>query len=138
MGVILDASVLIAAERRTLRFEDLLRSRAGDPVALAAITAAELLHGCHRARDPAVRARRAAYVEWLLESIPIVPFGLPEARRHAALWADLAEAGAPIGPYDMLVGATALSRGYALATLNRGEFARIPGLTFVALDAFLT
>jgi predicted nucleic acid-binding protein len=33
-----------------------------------------------------------------------------------------------IGPHDLLVAATALAGGHALATLNRREFARVPGL----------
>lgn len=136
MGVVLDTSVLIAAERRTLRLESLLRSLGDEPVAVAAITAAELLHGCHRAQDPGVRARRGAFVEGLLEVVPVLPFGLAEARRHAELWAELARSGQPIGAYDMVVGATALARGYALATLNQREFSRIGGLTLVPIGAF--
>ena len=136
MGLILDTSVLIAAERGRLRLEALLRDRATDAVGVAAVTASELLHGVHRAADAAVRARRAAFVEGLLDVIPVLPFGLREARRHAELWAELARAGRPIGPYDMLVGATALARGDALATLNSEEFRRIPGLELVELGAY--
>ena len=39
-------------------------------VALASITAAQLLFGVERAESPAVRARRGAFVEALLERIP--------------------------------------------------------------------
>jgi len=136
VGVILDTSVLVAAERRTLRVGDLLHSLAEEPVAMAAITASELLHSCHRASEPGVRARRWAFVEGLLDAIPVIPFGLAEARRHAELWADLAKAGGLIGPHDMLVGATAVAQGYALATLNQRELARIPGLRFVPTERF--
>jgi tRNA(fMet)-specific endonuclease VapC len=58
----------------------------------------------------------------------VLAFGLPEARRHAELWAELMTRGTMIGPHDLLVGATALAHGHALATLNRREFARVPGL----------
>ena len=128
MGVILDTSVLVAAERRALRFEEMLKSLGDEPVGMAAITVAELLHGCHRAGDAGTRARRSAFVEGLLEAIPVLPYGVAEARRHAELWADLARRRVPIGPHDLLVGATALARGYALATLNRRAFARVRGL----------
>ena len=133
MGVILDTSVLVEAERRQVHFEESLRTWGDEPVAMAAITAAELLHGCHRAVDAGVRARRAAFVEGLLDLVPVLPFGLPEARRHAELWAELTRAGEPIGPYDMLVAATALAHGYALATFNGREFSRIQGLRLVAV-----
>jgi tRNA(fMet)-specific endonuclease VapC len=128
VGVVLDTSTLIAAERRHEAFAQFLESLADEPVAIAAITASELLHGWHRARDAAVRARRGAFVDAVLDAIPVLPFGLPEARRHADIWADLMERGTMIGPHHLLVGATALTRGYTLVTLNRREFARVPGL----------
>ncbi len=126
--MILDSSVLIAAERGTLSMPELLRGLGDQPVAIAAITAAELLHGCLRATDAAVRARRFAFVDALLEAIPILPFGLVEARRHAELWAECARRGAGIGAHDLLIGATALAQGYRVATLNAAEFERMPGV----------
>lgn len=137
MGLILDTSLLIAAERGTVRVAPLLEALGDEPVGIAAITASELLHGCHRAADAATRARRLAFVEALLDTIPVVPFGLVEARRHAELWAELAREGEAIGPYDMLIGATALARGDALATLNMKEFRRVAGLRLVPLERFL-
>lgn len=134
--MILDTSVLIAAERRTLDFEALLRSLGDEPVRIAAITASELLHGCHRAADPGVRARRFAFVDSLLGLIPVLPFGLAEARRHAELWAHLAREGTMLGPHDLLIGATALAQGHTLATLNTAEFSRVAGLRLAAIGRF--
>jgi tRNA(fMet)-specific endonuclease VapC len=138
MGLVLDTSVLVAAERRAIRFEALLESLGEEPVALAAITASELLHGCHRAGDPGIRARRAAFVEALLGALPVLPFGLPEARRHAELWAELARTGSAIGPHDLLIAATALAQGHALVTVNQREFGRVPGLRLIATDRYLS
>ena len=137
MGLVLDTSVLVAAERRAVRLEPLLESLGEELVAIAAITASELLHGCHRASDAGVRARRAAFVDALLDAIPVLPFGLPEARRHAELWAELARTGNMIGPHDLLIAATALARGHSLATTNQREFSRVPGLRLVAVDSYL-
>ena len=128
MGVVLDTSIIVAAERSAGDFARFLESLGDEPVAIAAITASELLHGCLRARDAAVRARRGAFVDGLLDTIPVLPFGLPEARRHADVWAELAKRGTMIGPHDLLVGATALAHGHALVTLNRRGFRRVPGL----------
>ncbi len=136
MGVILDASVLIESERGRFDMPAFLEALGDARVAVAAITAAELLFGLERAADPAVRARRGAYVEGLLEAIPTVPFGLSEARRQATLWAALRRRGQVIGAYDMLVAATALANDCALATLNRAEFERVPGLSLVDIDPF--
>ena len=137
MGVLLDMAVLIAAERGRFDMPGYLASLGEAPVALAAITASELLHGVERARDAAVRARRAAFVEGVLANVPVIPFGLAEARAHARVWAALAVAGAPVGPHDLLVAATALAAGSAVATLNDAEFRRVPGLVLAPVAAFV-
>jgi tRNA(fMet)-specific endonuclease VapC len=131
--VIIDTSLLIAAERGAVRLPQWLRSLGEEPVAIASITASELLHGCHRATNVGVRARRFAFVEALLDAIPVAPFRLQEARRHAELWAELIRRGRRIGPHDLLIAATALARGDALATLNQQEFRHVPGLRLMKL-----
>ena len=138
IGLILDTSVLIAAERRTLRLEVLLEGAGAEPLGIAAITASELLHGVRRAKDPGVRARRGAFVEALLDVFPVLSFGLPEARRHAELWEDLVGQGTMIGAHDLLIAATALARGEELATLNQRDFQRVPGLHLAAVERFLS
>src|SRR5437764_5202019 len=123
MGTLLDASVLIRLERTgsTLSLAD------DEDVAIAPITASELLHGVHRA-DPQRRAQREAFVEHVLHVLPVIPFSLETARVHASLWADLAAAGQLIGPYDLILAATALALGWSVATYNAPEFTRVPGL----------
>lgn len=138
MGIVLDTSVLIAAERRVVALGALLESVGGEVVAVSALTASELLHGCHRAADAGTQARRFAFVEALLARVPVLDFGLTEARRHAELWASLAREGSMIGAHDMIIGATALARGYSLATLNQRDFRRLPGLRLLPVEPFIT
>lgn len=138
MGLILDTSILVAAERHTLSLAALLETVASEPVGIAALTASELLHGCHRAAEAGTRARRFAFVEALLDRIPVYEFGLREARRHADLWAALSREGSLLGAHDMLIGATALARGCALATLNERDFRRVPGLRLLVVEPFLS
>jgi tRNA(fMet)-specific endonuclease VapC len=135
--MILDTSVLIASERGELHLERLLLSLGTEQVRIAAITVSELLHGSHRARSAAVRARRSAFADAVIDLVPALPFGLAEARRHAELWAHLAAGGKVIGAHDLLIAATALAHGHSLATLNRGEFARVPGLRLADLGKFV-
>ncbi len=132
MGVILDTSVLIEAERGAMRLEPFLKSLGDEAVAISVITASELLHGCLRAREASVRVRRSAFVEALLEMIPVVQFGMIEARRHAELWADLSHRGKLIGVHDMMIAATALARADSLATLNQREFRNVAGLKVIS------
>jgi tRNA(fMet)-specific endonuclease VapC len=125
LGVILDTTVLIEAERSgQLNFVDTDISEIG----IAAITAGELLVGVNRA-SPAARAmRRRVTIEALLAAIPIIPFDLAEARIYAEMVAELARQGLTIGTKDVEIAATAVARGWSVATLNRTDFARIPGV----------
>lgn len=124
----LDTSVLVAAERDDAGFVQFMGVLGDEPVAIAAITASELLHGWLRARNAVARSRRGAFVDAVLGVVPVLAFGLPEARRHADVWVELTKRGKAIGPHDMLIAATALAHGFAVATLNRREFSRVPGL----------
>jgi predicted nucleic acid-binding protein len=131
MGLILDTSVLIAAEKRQFDLRRLFEARADEPFFIAAITAAELLHGVERARPPARRRDRSQHVEKVLSEIEAIDFDLSVARRHAVLWAALEKAGKVIGAYDLLIAATALHHGYAVATLNLMEFRQVAGLRVI-------
>jgi tRNA(fMet)-specific endonuclease VapC len=128
MGTLIDSSVLIAAERGKLDLEARLVERGEEPVAIAAITASELLHGVHRAKTPAQRGRREAYVERLLGVLTVVPFDLVVARIHASIWSKLAARGKLVGAHDLLIASTALAMGYEVATRDERSYPRIPGL----------
>ena len=137
MSVLLDTAVLIAAERGTFDMPGYLAALGDAPVALAAVTASELLHGVARARDAATRQRRSAFVEGVLANVPVIPFALAEARAHARIWAELAAAGVLIGAHDLQIAATALVAGSEVATLKVKEFSRVPGLPLAELEPFV-
>ena len=94
---------------------------------IAAVTAAELLHGLLRATK-AHRARREAFVEQVFELVPTIPFTLTIARTYARIWVESVRSGRSPGAHDLMVAATALTLDVPLATLNRRDFARIGGL----------
>jgi len=128
MGQLIDSSILIAAERGGHTMRQLACIAPDEPVAIAAITASELLTGIHRAKTEPQRLRREAFVEGVLALLPTLPIDLRVARTHARLWATLEELGQPIGAHDLWIAATALTYGYAVCTHNAREFARVPGL----------
>lgn len=131
MGFLIDTSVLIAAERGRCSLADLVCDLAGESLALAAITASELLHGVHRAIDPNVAEKRSRFVEYILDLFPVLPFDLETARVHAELWVALQRGGQVIGAHDLIIAATARAADYGLITANSAEFQRIPGLTVI-------
>ena len=73
MGLILDSSVAVAAERRGDTIEQFIErivDATGDQqAALSAVGVTELIHGIYRADTPERRARREAFVEDLLNDL---------------------------------------------------------------------
>jgi len=129
MGVMLDTSVLIAVERGSLNIDPLISSFEGQPVGISVITAAELLHGVHRADSRRRRLKRQAYVEQVIDLFPVYPFELHAARIYAELWASQIMKGTTIGAHDLIIGATAISLGFEVATYDLRDFGKIEGLT---------
>lgn len=128
MEILIDSSVLIAAERGQLHLDKLLRAHPDEQVAIAAITASELLHGVHRLPSAVRRARTQIRVEQILGRLPVVSFDLDVARVHAMLAAELRAKGAAIGLHDLLIAATAVHLGAAVATRDLRSFPKIRGL----------
>lgn len=131
MVLILDADVMIADERGAFDLREFFRAHADEEFAIAAITAAEILHGVERATG-AHHARRKRHVEEILAAVASVPYTVETAAIHARLWAELERAGTMIGPYDLIVAATALERNAAVVTFNRKHYGKVNGLTVIA------
>ncbi len=136
MAVLIDASVLIEAERGRLNLQTHVAQRHDEESFLSVITASELLHGVHRAGLPDVRAKRSAFVEGILERFPLLPVDLTCARAHARIWAELRQAGTMIGPHDLWLAATCVAHGLTMVTGNVREFERVPGLTVEVWSGF--
>ena len=128
MGVLIDSSILIEAERGRLNLEQHAARRPDEELFLSVITASELLHGVHRAEEPQRRARRSAFVEGVLERFPVLDVDLATARAHSQVWADMSAAGTPVGVHDLWLAATCIAHGLTLITANIRDFERVPGL----------
>ena len=94
-------------------------------LAIPAIVVYELAYGTVRSKLP---ARRRRELETGLEHIRHVPFDSAAAMAAASIRIALEKQGSTIGPLDMLIAGTAVSRGAALVTNNAAEFSRVPGL----------
>ena len=73
-------------------------------------------------------ARRREIVAQLLSGMEQIPLDREAALESARIRIDLEARGSLIGPMDLLIAGTALSRGAILATNNTKEFSRIKGL----------
>jgi predicted nucleic acid-binding protein len=131
VGSLIDTSILIASERGKLDLGAILDELAGaGPVAIAAITGAELLEGVHRA-DVVRRATRSVAVEHVLARFPTIPFDLAIARRYALLMAERALIGRPVHAHDLMIAATALELDYQVVSRDARSFPDIAGLKVV-------
>lgn len=137
LGVILDTSVIVAAERRGRSVRlilDQVRAACGDLQAcLSVVTIAELVHGAYRAQTEAVRQSRLLFIEELCRSVPVFPMTIAIARLVGRIEGEQAAKGVQLAFEDLVIGATALHLGYAVATLNVRHFGRIPGLPTVTI-----
>ena len=94
-------------------------------LAIPAIVVYELEYGTLRSKLP---ARRRRELEAGLEHIRHVPFDSAAAMAAASIRVELEKQGSTIGPLDMLIAGTAVSRGATLVTNNAAGFSRVPGL----------
>lgn len=135
MGLILDSSVAIAAERRDDHVAAMLKrivAATGDQRAvLSAVGLTELVHGIYRARTAEACNRREAFIREMLNDVDVYPYTKETALLAGKLDGEQQSRGVTIPFVDLLIGATALEVGYSLLTVNPRHFRMIPGLSVV-------
>ena len=137
MGLVLDSSALIAAEREKRPVSELLTSLESEHLKaeflLSSITVMELEHGWHRANTSETASRRRRYLDEVFAVIPVEPFTREMAVLAAKIDADTKKVGIAIATADLLIGVTALHYGYGIGTRNVRHFRMIPGLNVLSL-----
>lgn len=127
--LIFDTAVLVTAERGTTALEKLLQDE--DDVAIAAVTAAELLVGVELA-DRGRQAARSAFVDDVLATIPVEEYDLDVARAHARLLAHVRRTGKPRGAHNLIIAATALATSRMVVSPDVAGFDQLPDV--IVLD----
>ncbi len=125
--------MLIEVERGKIDIEKFIAGRESELFSLSIISVAELLHGVHRADSELRKQKRAAYVDKIIDIFPIYPFDLKITKVYEKLWSDLLKKGINIGAHDLMIGATAISLGFSIATFNVRHFSKIDGLKMEVL-----
>jgi tRNA(fMet)-specific endonuclease VapC len=137
VGLILDSSLLIAAERQGKNACQALTALAdtqGDlDVAISVVTVLELAHGAARADAPARRATRLQFIQELLTAVPVHPVTTAIALRAGRIDGENQAKGIRLSLADLLIGVTALELGYSVATSNLRHFQMVPGVNVVSL-----
>lgn len=123
---LLDTNVCISILRHPGAHADarLRKLEVGD-VFLSAVTLTELIHGAWRSSRP---AENIETVRLFVEPYECLAFDADCAEHAGEIRAQLAASGTPIGPYDVLIAATARAHRLTLVTHNTREFQRVVGL----------
>ena len=137
MGLVLDSSAAVAAERQGKNTKQLLEAVAletGDnDIAISVVTLIELAHGLTRADTPERRDKRQRFLQELMSVIPVHPVTAQVALRAGRIDGQSQAKGIRIPLSDLLIGVTALELGYRIGTHNVRHFLLIPDLSVVQL-----
>lgn len=135
MGLILDSSVVIAAERQGYTahraMAEISKRAPGEDLALSVVTLTELTHGAARANTERRGAMRLQFIDQLIQNFPIHPVTVAIALRAGQVDGENTAKGIRIALADLYIGVTALELGYRVATANLRHFQSIPGLGIV-------
>ena len=101
----------------------LLAHRPSD-LCISSITLAELRFGAEARRSRKLHRLISTFIE----AVEVVSFDQPAADRFATVAASLARRGEPIGTFDTLMAAQALSLDLTFVTNNTQHFERVRGL----------
>jgi len=137
MGLILDSSVVIAAERRGDTPEQLVLQVIGvggnQEAALSSVGLTEPVHGIYRANSVQVQLRRRSLVEELRIGLTVYPYTAETAMLAGQIDGEQTAKGVIIPFADLLIGVTALSLGFSVLTVNLRHFMQIPGLNVIPI-----
>jgi len=126
MRYLLDTNICIyiAKQKPPGVVAHLLPLKPGD-VGMSIITHLELVYGAWKSQH---REANLARVQELERLIPVLPLDASAGRHFGQIRAELESKGSPIGAYDLLIAAHALTLGLTLVTNNPREFRRVPQL----------
>jgi predicted nucleic acid-binding protein len=108
MGLILDSSVLITAERQGKNARQVLSAMAKEvretEIGISVITLLELAHGAARADIPERKSKREQFIDELMMAMPIYPVSAPMALRARQLDGQNQARGVRVPLADLLIG----------------------------------
>lgn len=120
----LDTDSVSFALRGEGRVAEMILQHRPSQLCISAITLAELQYGAARRRSARLDKLIAAFAG----SIATLAFDEQCAAAFGRIASDLAKAGSPIGDFDVLIAAHAVTRDLTLVTNNRKHFSRVRGL----------
>lgn len=126
MRYMLDTNICIYLIKRQPReVIDKFQGIAPGEIAISSVTVAEMMYGVAKSQH---KDKNKSALESFLAPLEIVDFDFKAAQHYGIVRVFLEKMGTPIGAYDLMIAAHALSLGLVLVTNNKREFQRIPDL----------
>ena len=122
--ILLDTNILVYCLQGREPVTSRVRLATPHEVAIPSVVAYELEYGSLKTANP----RRREILLGLVTNLEEIPFDREAAREAARIRVELENRGHVIGPHDLLIAGTAVSRGATLVTNNTREFSRVKGL----------
>jgi len=122
----LDTNVLVDCSKgANFHVLNTLKKQSPNNIKIPAIVEAELMFGVYRGVNAEEKIRK---LEEIISPYEIIPFDDAAARVYGKLRAEMQSEGNVIGPNDLIIASSVLSRGGILVTSNTKEFNRVKGL----------
>ncbi len=126
MKFILDTNICIyIIKRKPSSIIERFKQTEISQIGISSITLSELLYGVSKSSN--LEQNQIALMQFVAP-LEILPYGDEAAQYYGDLRAQLEKQGTPMGSFDMLITAHALSIDCTLVTNNEKEFVQIPNL----------
>ena len=125
MKYLLDTNTLVYFFKGFGKVADRLLATSPSEIGIPTMVLYELEAGVAKSKSP---QKRKTQLREFTSLINIIPFGIAEAKWAATIQVKLEKEGTPIGPYDVLIAASALANNWILVTHNKEEFERVASL----------
>lgn len=126
MDYLLDTNICIYIIKRKPKIVlDKFKSHSLGSIGISSITLAELQYGIYKSANP---GQNMEALNQFIIPLEVLDFDYNATRQYGQIRAKLEKQGTPIGPFDTLIGAHAMSLGLTLVTNNEKEFKRIEDL----------
>ena len=126
MKYMLDTNICIFIIRqRSLPILHRIEKTPPGQIAISAITIAELQYGVFKSSRPEKNEYALAK---FISPFHVLPFSEKDTMAYGKIRSDLERRGTPIGSFDLLIAAHAVSHSLVLVTNKRKEFSRVEGL----------
>jgi len=125
MKYVLDTNTLIYYFKGIGNIATQLLATPPNDIGIPTIVLYELEVGIAKSARP---RKRKAQLQEFISLVNIIPFSCAEAKCAEGIRVKLEKKGSLIGPYDVLIAASAMANNNILVTHNQREFQRISGL----------